>query len=275
VVLGLTKCKIKPGNMETNWLELWRALVTANPHTSNSEPMKRYKTHAARKRERPDPLLDFVLRSIDSSLSVLDIGAGSGRWTLPLAAKAKTVTAVEPAGDMLEILHNNIKNRRVNIKIIQSRWEEAQVETHDIVVCAHAMYLSPDLALFVHKMEQHAAKTCYMAIRLPPVDGILAELSNAFHGCTHDSANAVVAYNALYSLSIYPNIQVEKDIHYWINDSLEEAFTRAKRHLHLESTGDYDGLIRETLAKRLVFSNNHYIWPDGMRSALIWWSPSK
>jgi FkbM family methyltransferase len=261
--------------MEINWLEIWRALVTANPHTSNSAGMKRYLIHAAKKRERPDPLLDFVLQSIDSSLSVLDIGAGSGRWTLPLACKAKTVTAVEPAADMLEILHNNIKNSGVDIRIIRSPWEEAQVEAHDIVVCAHAMYSSPDLARFVRKMEQHTGKTCYMAIRLPPVDGVLAELSNAFHGCTHDSANAVVAYNALYSLGIYPNIQVEKDIHYWVNDSLEEAFIRAKRHLHLESTDDYDGLIRETLGKRLVFSNNRYVWPDGMRSALIWWSPSK
>jgi SAM-dependent methyltransferase len=260
--------------MEINWLELWRELIITNPHTPDSEPMKRYKIHARQRRQRPDSLLDFVLKSIDSRVTVLDIGAGNGRWTIPLARIARNVTAIEPAGDMLDVLRENIKTAQVNIQIIQSSWEEANVEAHDIVVCAHAMYSIPDLALFVHKMEQHTRKTCYMAIRLPPVDGVIGELSNAIYGRLHDSANAVVAYNALYSLGIYTNVLVENDIYCWVNNTLEEAFIRAKRHLHLESTSAYDGLIRDTLCKRLVLSNNRYIWPDGMRSALLWWSPS-
>jgi hypothetical protein len=259
--------------MKNSWLELWRELINANPHTPNSEPIKRYKTHALQRRQRPDPLLDFVLKSIGSRASVVDIGAGDGRWTIPLAKIASTVTAVEPASDMSDILRENIKTSQVNIQIIQSSWEKANVEVHDIVICAHAMYSSPDLALFVHKMEQHARKACYLGIRLPPADGVIAELSNTINGCIHDSANAVIAYNALYSLGIYANIVVENDIYPWINNTLEEAFLRVKRHLHLESTGAYDGLIRDTLNKRLILTNNGYVWPDGMRSALLWWNP--
>ena len=92
---------------------------------------------------------------------------------------------------MLDVLRENIKTSQENIQIIQSSWEEAYVEVYDIVVCAHAMYSSPDLALFVHKMEQHTRKTCYLAIRLPPVDGVIGELSNAIYGRLYDSANAV------------------------------------------------------------------------------------
>ena len=84
----------------------------------------------------------------------------------------------------------------------------------------------------------------------------------------------LIAYNALYSLGIYTNVLVENDIYPWVNNTLEEAFIRAKKHLHLESIGAYDGLIRDTLSKRLIISNNCYVWPDGMRSALLWWSPS-
>jgi 2-polyprenyl-3-methyl-5-hydroxy-6-metoxy-1,4-benzoquinol methylase len=260
--------------METNWLELWRDLINANPHTPNSEPMKRYKTHAYQGKQRPDPILDFVLQSIDGSMSVLDIGAGSGRWTVPITRVANSVTAIEPSGEMLEILRNNFKIAMANVEIIQSSWEDAVVHDHDIIVCAHAMYSSPDLALFVHKMEQHARKGCYMAIRLPPVDGVLGVLSKTIHGRIFDSANAVIAYNALYSLGIYANVLVEKEIHYWVNNTLEEAFSRVKKHLHLDSATEYDEIIRDTLKKHLVFANNCYVWPDGMRSALIWWNPS-
>ena len=259
--------------METNWLRLWRDLVSANPHIPTNEAIKRYKTHALRKRHRPDPLLDFVVQSIDSSTTVLDIGAGSGRWTIALAATAKSVTAVEPSSEMLEVLRNNMKNASGNIQTVQSSWEAADVAIHDVAVCAHAMYSSPDLAYFVQKMERHARKTCYLAVRLLPVDGVISELHKAIYSSPHDSANAVIAFNALYYMGIYANVMIENDIYRWVNTNLDEAFLRAKRHLRLESNNDYDKLIQDTLNKRLTLSEKGYVWPDGMRSALLYWNP--
>lgn len=204
---------------------------------------------------------------------MLDIGAGSGRWTIPLAGKARTVTAVEPSEEMLDVLRDNMQGAAGNIQIIKASWEEANVETHDISVCAHAMYSSPDLAAFVRKMEQHTRKTCYLAVRLLPVDGVVSELHQTIYGNPHDSANAVIAFNALYSLGIYANVLVENDIYRWTNNTLEEAFARAKRHLSLESNNNYDKLIQDTLNQRLTLTDRGYIWPDGMRSALLYWSP--
>ncbi len=260
--------------MEINWLKMWQELITASPHTPGSEPIKRYKAHARRGDERPDPLLDYILHFLDSRTTVLDIGAGGGRWTIPLAGKAGTVTAVEPDNEMLKVLRKNIKIAQGNIQIIPSSWEEAEIAPHDIAVCAHSMYSSPDLSSFVRKMEKHAPKACFMAVRLPPVDGVIGQLTKTIYGRLYDSANAVVAYNALYSMGIYASVLVENDIRRWVNDTLEEAFLRAKRHLHLETVNGYDGLIRETLEKRLTQSVEGYVWPDGMRSALLWWSPS-
>ena len=110
-------------------------------------------------------------------------------------------------------------------------------------------------------------------MRLPPHDGVIGELSRHIYGHSHDSPNAVIACNALYSMGIYVNVVVEEGIHRWTDSTLEEAFTRAKRHLRLESSIDHDELIRSTLARRLKYDNNRYIWPDGMRAALFWWNP--
>jgi SAM-dependent methyltransferase len=261
--------------METDWLKLWRELVLAGPPTSNSELAKRYKVHARKRNERPDQLLDFILREIDGETNVLDIGAGSGRWTIPLARAAKAVTAVEPSSSMIDNLNRNIASAKlINIEITQSSWEDAVAEPHDITVCAHAMYASPDLAFFVRKIERYNTRTCYLAIRLPPSDGIIGELSLDIYGRHHDSPNAIIAYNALYSIGIYANMLVESDIYRWKDNTFEEAFARAKRHLRLQSSTTYDTLIRDTLTKRLGLSDNCYVWPDGMRSALLWWSPS-
>ncbi len=263
--------------MEIDWLELWRGLTTSTTtHTKSGEGANRYKSHVRRKTgERPDPLLDFVLKNIDSQTTVIDVGAGSGRWTVSIAKIAKGVTAVEPSNDMLNMLRENIAVANLNnIQIVPATWEEAIIEPHDVIVCAQAMYHSPDFAAFVRKMERHARKICYLAVRLPPHNGIIGELSLSIYGHRHDSPNAIIAYNALYSLGIYANVLVEEGIYQWVDSTFEEAFSRAKRHLHLGSSSTHDGLIRDTLTRRLTYVNNSYTWPDGMRSALLWWSPS-
>ncbi|MFC1873230.1 hypothetical protein ACFLW3_00235 [Chloroflexota bacterium] len=74
-------------------------------------------------------------------------------------------------------------------------------------------------------------------------------------------------------MGIYPNVLMEDTIRPWTSDTLEEAFDRAKRHLRLEVSTAYDGLIRDTLTRCLVRGDDGYVWPDGMSSALLWWSP--
>jgi 2-polyprenyl-3-methyl-5-hydroxy-6-metoxy-1,4-benzoquinol methylase len=261
-------------NMEPDWLELWRELVKSTYNPGSERLWQRYEKHARKRSERPDPLLEFVKDNLAPGDTVIDIGAGSGRWTIPLAAKAGGVSAIEPSPEMSILLRQNIDaSGRDNIETIAAKWEEASVQTHDIVVCAHAMYSSPDLADFVRKMERLARKRCYLAMRLLQADSILGELSLAIYGRRHDSANAIVAYNALFSMGIYANVIIEEGIYRWENASLEEAFLRAKRHLRLETEMRFDSLIRDTLQRRLVYQTNTYIWPDGMRSALLWWSP--
>jgi hypothetical protein len=60
-------------------------------------------------------------------------------------------------------------------------------------------------------------------------------------------------------------------MHHWKDDTIEEAFGRAKRHLNLESSEEHDDFIRSTLRERLTLTDGRYVWPDGMRSALMWW----
>jgi SAM-dependent methyltransferase len=260
--------------METNWFELWRELTLAGSLIPDSELAKRYTAHGGKTHERPDQLLDFVLEKIGSETTVLDVGAGSGRWTIPLAKIAKTVTAVEPASAMLDKLYQSIADAKVdNVQVVRSSWEEADIKPHDIAVCAHATYASPDLLAFIRKMECCTIKTCCLAMRLPPSDGIIAELSSIINGQPHDSPNAIIAYNALYSAGIYANILVEDNIYNWADDNFEGAFARAKRHLNLQSSAKHDALIRDVLTRRLKLVKKRYAWPDGMRSALIWWNP--
>jgi SAM-dependent methyltransferase len=251
--------------LDIDWIALWRNLIKAN---SKLKPIGYISGYEG----RPDSLLDFALHDIGKVNSALDIGAGAGRWTIPLAKIASSVTAVEPSETMLDNLRKNIASAGVdNIHIVPARWQDAKVESHDVVICAHGIYSSADFPAFIRKMEQSAIRRCYLELRLPPVDGIIGELHRRIYGHVYDSPNAIIAYNALYELGIYADVKIEDSSEHWMDNSIGEALVRAKRYLRLENTNEYDTLVRDTLERRLSCSNDVYIWPDGMRSALFWW----
>ena len=135
------------------------------------------------------------------------------------------------------------------------------------------MYSSPDLAGFVRKMELNARRLCCLAMRMPSHDGIMRELSGRIHGQPHDSPNFWVGYQLLYDLGIYANVVIEPLVRCWSNDNLDDALQRARHHLFLGGNTAHDDEIREVLERRLTFREGQYHWPDGMRSALLWWEP--
>ncbi len=268
--------------LEPDYLALWRELTTRGHPLAGSRFERRDQAQeydaASRRRNqsRPDPLFDFVKGALRPEDTVIDIGAGTGRWTVPLAALTARVTAVEPAEAMAEVLRKNAKEAGVldKITILPATWEAAVVEPHDVVTCFHAIYMSADFAAFVRKMETHARRACYLGLRHFPIDGIIQELATQIYGTRHDSPNFIVAYNALYQMGIYANVLVDEVRQMWTDDSLESAFIRAKRHLFLEDA-THDELVRSTLERLLVLRDGAYQWPDGMSTALVWWNVAR
>jgi SAM-dependent methyltransferase len=270
--------------MDTAYAELWRDLVghsAGDPARSEERMMARWRKRARasdytgerRRRDRDDPLMQFVLGRLEGEDTVLDVGAGIGRWSIPMAKRCRKVTALDKLDPMLEILRENTSRENLgNIEIVQGDWHEIDLEPHDYVLSSHAVYASPDIVGYARKMESLANKACYLVMRVPKHDGVLGELSARIHGCWHDSPNFPVGYNALLQAGIVGHVIPEETGRVWHDGSLENARDRVKRHLRLGSD-EHDGAIMEALKERLSFRDGEYWWPDWMRSALVWWRP--
>ncbi len=230
-------------------------------------------TEEQRQRDRDDPLMRFVQSNVQPDDTVLDVGAGIGRWTIPISTVARMVTALDVLPGMLEILRENARDEGANnIETVQADWETVELEPHDHTLSSHAAYASPDIVGYARKMERLSRRACYIVMRVPKHDGVVGELSLRIHGCWHDSPNFVVGYNALLQAGINGHVVMEDSIRHWRDASLEEALVRAKRHLRLHDN-HHDDMIMDALKRRLAMRNGQYFWPDGMRSALVWWRP--
>ncbi len=272
----------------TDWNALWRELVEIKARSRTGKLGKKpqgdiwadraheYKEGVKRKWVRPDSSRDFILGRMNSDSTVLDIGAGTGAWSILLSPRAKHVTAVEPSPAMIEVMRESLAAEKItNVSIVQGSWPDVSVEPHDFSLCSHAMYACPDLTPFILKMAACTRRTCFLLLRAPTPDGVRAEAARHIWGQPLDSPNFTIAYNILLQAGIYANVLME-DTGLWkprMSSSLETALGEMKRFLALDESGEHDGYLMELLRRRLTWKDGKYFWPPEVRSALVYWEP--
>ncbi|MDW8215616.1 MAG: class I SAM-dependent methyltransferase [Roseiflexaceae bacterium] len=91
--------------------------------------------------------------------TLLDIGAGTGRFTLPLAQRVRHVTALDQSAAMLAVLRRKAHACGVtNITFLEVDWQDATVVPHDVVLAAWSIYRLIDLRAALEKMVAAARR---------------------------------------------------------------------------------------------------------------------
>jgi SAM-dependent methyltransferase len=268
-----------------NWAELWKELVGLNDRWQEAgetqedhwEKRARSFSEEIEKRwSRPDSSREFLVSRLHAApgATLVDIGAGTGAWAALACRHTASVTAIDRSQAMIEVMRENLESAGIpNVRIIQGTWPEVDVEPHDFSWCSHAMYGEPDLPRFIRKMMDVTRRTCFLLIRAPDLDGLMAEFARTVLGHPHDSPNFMIAYNTLIEMGIYANVLIEDTGLWkgWTNDSLEEALADVKRRLGLRNNPAYDEIIHRRLEEELTFEAGKYVWPRGIRSVLVYW----
>lgn len=105
----------------------------------------------------PGKLLPFIMNEIELSSSVLDIGSGTGFFTIPLAETGHKVTAVEPSTEMINIMIANSPLEILSsVQICNTTWEEWAGGVHDAAISVHSLYPMPDIKKAIMKINESA-----------------------------------------------------------------------------------------------------------------------
>jgi molybdenum cofactor cytidylyltransferase len=114
-----------------------------------------------------DPILNELLDHLRPGETWLDVGAGAGRFTLPIARalddSGGSVTAIDPSGSMLESLREIAEDYDIeNVSTVHARWPPASPSDFesDVVLIAHVAYDIEEIGAFVDALETAARRAC-------------------------------------------------------------------------------------------------------------------
>ncbi len=99
-----------------------------------------------------------VSEALPTGGSLLDVGAGGGAASLPVAERASQVVAVDESEAMLERFAQAAERVGVAHIEVVGEWPEVAlaVEPADVVVCANVVYNVADLGPFLAALTDHA-----------------------------------------------------------------------------------------------------------------------
>jgi SAM-dependent methyltransferase len=108
-----------------------------------------------------DPVLGELIALAKPGETWIDIGAGAGRYALPLARAVGEVIAIEPSSSMRTALDEGIASHGLtNVRAMPDRWPMADPPAADVALIAHVGYDIEAIGPFVGAMESTARRLC-------------------------------------------------------------------------------------------------------------------
>jgi SAM-dependent methyltransferase len=226
-------------------------------------------------RQQHEPTLEMLRSLLRPGDSVLDIGAGGGRYALPLALEAAEVLAVDPSEAMLRTLQDGAAQHRIqNVRAIHSAWPMTDPPGADITLAANVLYDIDGVEAFLAAMEASARRLCVlvMAEETPPtpIDRLWPEV----HGEDRVELPALpellallLARETLFDVTLTerPSLTYERP---------EDALAQARRHTWVRPDGEKDRHLQAILRERMVERDGRYAFAwEPVRIGVVSWNP--
>jgi SAM-dependent methyltransferase len=269
-----------------DFIERWRRIVeerrrqtdaayAGQGRTTADYWARRARGFAAFSREaRPDPFLEKVLAYVDGRSTVLDVGSGAGRHSVPLARVVRRVFAVEPSAAMASHLREWAQEEGLaNVEVIEGAWPEVDAPTCDVAICAHVLYPVAEIEPFLCKLHDSARRYCFLWLHDEQVALESLGLWERFYGERRARQPTFRdAVGVLWQMGLRPNLEMSEVPESWSWGSMDEAARTFREHLPVPEDEATEARLREMLAGALVEREGRLYLPRTThRSAIVWW----
>ena len=265
------------------WREQWQKNHAMNKRTDTASmwdeqdaARKFYRMSYEKNGERVNRTIAGLALTPESR--VLDVGAGPGAITIPIARQVRHVTAVEPSAGMFSVLEENLAEEGItNVDCVQKRWEDVDVATdlsgpYDVVFASFSLDV-PDMQAAIEKMIAASSKYVYIYwfAGVASWEKMSADLWPKLHGTEYvPSPNSDIIFNILYAMDIYPHIEhfVYEHIYRFATEDEAVAYFKPR---HFIETAEQEALLREYIMERLEHDGDTVTVPGHSHRMKLWW----
>jgi SAM-dependent methyltransferase len=262
-------------------LEGWRipdALLASVDESPYGWPQRLWKRRSEMASREPEPFTTGVVRDLlGAEGDLIDVGAGRGRASLPLAAEGHRLTAVEADAAMAAGLREDASAAGLTVAVIEGRWPHVadRVQPASVVMSANVVYDCADIAPFLSAMNAKATSAVVIELTGTHPWASTAPLFRALHDLDRPAGPTVEDLVAVVEEVIGVTPQVERwsrEGQMWFED-WDEILEYHGRRLVLPPERRPE--LRPLLEPEVFERDGRLFVGDGSRDlATIWWTSS-
>lgn len=226
-----------------------------------------------------DRNLSTVASYIDAEDTVVDVGGGAGRMSLPLALRCREMINVDPsAGMRAEFEDLALSAGIANARYVQADWLDAEGVRGDVVYAANVTYFVREIGAFIRKMEAAAGRRVIISVwSVPPPAQATALYRVAFDEEKIPEPGHRELLPVLWELGILPDVRVLPERPPRQRVGRERAAVIEAALTRLSAEGDTAAAARIESAFDSLFAvgEDGYVgrWQSDVRELLITWEP--
>jgi SAM-dependent methyltransferase len=226
-------------------------------------------------RHTDDPVVEALAALARPEDTWLDIGAGGGRYALPLALRVREVLALDASPRMLEVLRESMAAHGIaNVRPIEARWPLPDPPRADVALITHVGYDIEAIGPFLDAMEAAATRLCVAALFLQRPTWAADALWPAVHGVARAPLPALPEFLALQLARRRPFALRLIDTPPPSYASFEQALTFARVQTWVRPGSAKDQRLQAILRERLQERDGRWAfrWAP-MRLGIVTWAP--
>ena len=179
---------------------------------------------SAAARTSPPPVTLEIARDLaGEDGSVLDVGAGRGRASLPMAVLGHDLIAVEPDAGMADGFEEESARLGVSARLVRGRWPQVagEIPRTDVVVSANVVYDVADIGPFLVALNDTARRGVVIELTELHPRVTTAPLFRAVHGVDRPAGPSVDDLVAVIveELGVHPSVERwERPVTLWFEN---------------------------------------------------------
>lgn len=223
--------------------------------------------------EHTKPIYDKIRQHIPKGATCLEIGPGWGNYTFPLREDVAQLTLVDGSESVLRYLQQYFVGDEA-VQFVHAKWEEVQVEPHDIVIGVNCYYRIYEMNAALVKMNRLAKKRAIIGLTTGPIQPHYVVLDQQYgYDIKYPRRDYIEIVNMLYQLGIYADCEMlplERTYRY---DSYEALYAAQSKKILSEQFQIED--VKEALANFITEEDGQIVYRHTFYAAIISWAPVK